>query len=307
MSLSDTGFELFQLLTQRPFVVLDTEYTADPDGDGDRLISVAVVRVVRGKRVRDGELYREMNPGVPVSAASTRVHGFTTEAVAGKRPFRHHAPAILDALRVPGAVLVQHTGSDLRVLRRELERLDEARAAGDTRVTVGLADLPDLPVVDTSTLPRLLRVPGIGNRGVVSLATLCQLLGVTNGAAHHARGDARATADALVKLLVHAAGASYASLGDLLADHDRGTTQSPRLPGYIRSRRDIDPVLPAEHLARHDRPLTHAGTADEHRAWLDLAGECAVLRCPHLRGEAGLAAPENGGRSSTRWSRCCPR
>lgn len=102
MSLSDSGFELFQLLTQRPFVVLDTEYTADPDGDGDRLISAAVVRVVRGKRVRDGELYREMNPGVPVSAASTRVHGFTSEAVAGKRPFRHHAPPILDALRVPG-------------------------------------------------------------------------------------------------------------------------------------------------------------------------------------------------------------
>lgn len=159
---------------------------------------------------------------------------------------------------------------------------------------MGLADLPDLPVIDTSTLPRLLRVPGIGNRGVVSLATLCQLLGVTNGPAPHARGDARATADALLKLLVHAAGASYASLGDLLADHDRGTAQSPRLPGYIRSRRDIDPVLPAAHLAGHDRPLTHAGIADEHRAWLDLAGECAALRCPHLRGEAGLAAPENG-------------
>jgi hypothetical protein len=110
VTLSATGFELFQLLTQRPFVVLDTEYTADPDGDGDRLISVAVARVVRRKRVRDGELYREMNPGVPVSAASTRVHGFTTEAVAGKRPFRHHAPAILAALRVPDAVLPSPAG-----------------------------------------------------------------------------------------------------------------------------------------------------------------------------------------------------
>jgi DNA polymerase III epsilon subunit-like protein len=292
--MTDAGFELFQHLTTRTFLVLDTEYTPDPDGDGDRIISLAITPVVRGKRVRDGELYREMSPGVPIDARSTAVHGFTDPDVAGKRRFGYYAPAILAALAVPDAVLVCHTGSDVRVLRRELERLDEAHSTADNRVTVGLGDLPDLPIIDTSTLPRLLRLPGIGNRGVVSLTTLCRLVGVTNAGAHHARADARATADALIKLLLHAAGAfTYDSVEALLADHSRGTTQTPRLPGYVRSRSQA-PIVATEHLARHDRPLTHAGSPAEHQVWLDLAAECVRLRCPHLRPEAALAGPENG-------------
>ena len=123
---------------------------------------------------------------------------------------------------------------------------------------------------------------------------MCQLVGVSNTQAHHARADARATADALVKLLLHAAGAfAYDSLEALLADHARGTTHDPKLPGYIRSRREA-PVVPAEHLVRHDAPLTHAGTPAEQHAWLELAAECVRLRCPHLRAEATLAAQENG-------------
>jgi DNA polymerase III epsilon subunit-like protein len=295
MTLTDAGFDLFQRLTARTFLVLDTEYTPDPDGDGDRLISIAITRIVRGKRVRDGELYREMNPGVPIDPRSTAVHGFTTEAVARKRRFNHHAPAIMAALNVPDAVLVCHTGSDIRVLRRELERLDEADTAdAHPSPAVGLADLPELPIIDTSTLPRLLRYPELGNRNVVSLTTLCQLVGVRNAAAHHARGDARATADALIRLLVHAAGAfTYDSLDALLADHARGTTHAPRLPGYIRGRRQ-SPVVPLEHLVRHGSPLTHAGSDAELAAWLKMAADCAQLRCPDLRIEATLAATENG-------------
>lgn len=287
MSLTDAAFEVFQLLTQRPLLVLDTEYTRDPGGDGDRLISLAIVPVVRGKRVSAGELYVEMNPGVPISPDSTAVHGFTDAEVARKRRFAYYAPAILQALDVPSAVLVQHTGSDLRVLREEL-----SRQAADAP---GLGALPDLPVIDTSTLPRQLRMPGTSGRGVVSLATLCELTGVTNTGAHHARGDARATAGALIRLLVHAASTGiYANIEALLAAHDRGTTRAPRAPGYVRTRRDRDPVLPDEHLARHDQPLSHAGSDAERTAWLDRALECAQLRCEHLRGEAAVAAKENG-------------
>ncbi len=63
-----------------------------PDGDGDRIISLAITPVVGEKRVRTGELYVETNPGVPTDARSTAVHGFTTEAVARKRRFGHYAP-----------------------------------------------------------------------------------------------------------------------------------------------------------------------------------------------------------------------
>jgi DNA polymerase III epsilon subunit-like protein len=295
VTLTDTQFELFQFLTQRTLLVLDTEYTPDPSGNGDRVISLALVPVVRGKRTTVGELYIEMNPGVPIDPATTLIHGFTDAAVARKRRFAHYAERILAALAQPNAVLVAHTGADLRVLRRELERLDETHAAGDPSPAPGLADLPTLPLLDTSTLPRMLRYPGVGNRGVISLATLCQLTGVRNASAHHARHDARATADATIKLLLHAAGSAfYDSLDALLADHGRGTSTDPRTAGYIGARRDRDPVLPTEHLARHDRPLTHTGSAEERTAWLELAADCARLRCEHLRGEAALAAPANG-------------
>lgn len=293
--LSDAQFEVFERLTARPFLVLDTEYCADPDGDAGRLVSLAITRVVRGKRVRDRELYAVMNPGVPIDPDTQAVHGFSNADVVRKRKFGHYAPAIVAALAEPGAVLVCHTGADVRVLRRELERLDDAAAEqGLPTAPVGVADLPELPIVDTSTLPRLLRHPGTGNRAVVSLATLCAATGVRNTQAHHARADARATADALIKLLLHAAATlSHDSIEMLLADHDRGTTHQPRLPLFIRSRRTA-PTLPAGHLARHTAPLTHAGTLTERQAWVGLAAECVGLRCPHLRTEAALAAAENG-------------
>lgn len=294
-ALTDTQFEVFERLTARPFLVLDAEYCTDPGGDAAHLISVAIMRVVRGKRVREGELYAVMNPGVPIDSETEAVHGFSDADVARKRRFGHYAPAVIAALSEEGAVLVCHTGADVRVLRRELERLDEAAATQGLRpAPTGLADLPELQILDTSTLPRLLRHPGTGNRTVVSLETLCAAVGVTNPSAHHARSDARATADALIALLRHAASTlAYDSIEPLLADHDRGTTHQPRLPLFIRAHQSA-PALPAAHLGRHTSPMTHAGSDSQSRAWLDLAAECVRLRCPHLRSEATLAAAENG-------------
>lgn len=288
-TLSDAQFELFERLTERTFLVLDSEYCADPEGGFPRLISLGLTPVVRGKRVRDGELYVEMNPGVPIDEATSAIHGFTDADVARKRRFAHYAPAILRALDVDDAVLVAHTGADIGVLRGELERLDEEGGA-----RVGLEDLPDLPIVDTSTLPRLLRHPVAGTRTSVSLASLCEGTGVVNHAAHHARDDARATADALVQLLLHAAATrSYDGINALLLDHDRGTTRTPRLALHI-SDRGSAPGVPAAHLARHTSPLTHRGSETELHAWVELATTCVQHRCPHLRTEARLAATANG-------------
>jgi len=288
--LTEAQFELFERLTERPFLVLDTEYCNDPDREAPRIISIGITPIVRGKRTRDGELYVEMNPGVPIDEHSTAIHEFTDEIVARKRRFTYYAPAVVKALSVPDAVLVTHTGVDVGALRRELERLDEA---ADGAAPVGLADLPDLPIVDTSTLPALVRHPvGVG-RGSVSLESLCAATGVTNTDAHNARADARATADALIGLLLHAAKSmSFDTITDLLADHDRGTTQAPRLPLHIKGRRTAPPV-PAAHLARHVAPLTHPGSDEERAAWLELATACVQVRCEHLRAEARLAAPEN--------------
>jgi hypothetical protein len=51
-----------------------------------------------------------------------------------------------------------------------------------------------------------------------------------------------------------------------------------------------------EHVARHIYPLTDAvaeGSPEAER-WLNLAAECAELRCPYLRDEARAAAKANG-------------
>ncbi|EWT04567.1 hypothetical protein N864_11320 [Intrasporangium chromatireducens Q5-1] len=296
-SLTDPQFELFEQLTARPFLVLDTEYCRDPDGDGDRLISLALVPVVRGRRrsATVGELYVEMNPGVPIDAATRAVHGFTDADVARKRRFAFHVGKVLAALARPDAILVAHTGADVRVLRRELERLDEAAQATGRLAPTGLADLPDLPIIDTSTLPRLLRYPGIGNRSVISLADLCRLTGVRNPQAHHARADARTTADVLIQLLIEAArNFTYRDLPSLLAAHDRGTTHTPKLPQYLTGRGLAQRGPGAAHLSRHMSPMVHAATAGEIDDWLGRALECSRLRCPHLRTEAALAAPANG-------------
>lgn len=276
--LTDTQFEVFTKLTTPTFLVVDTEYSLSPEGQ--HLISIAVVPVIAGRRQARNDFYREMNPGVPIDPRTIKIHGFTDAAVAGKRQFSFYAPTLLAALDRPDAVWVSHTNADLRLVRTELDRVGR------------LADLPDLPVLDTSTLPRLLRLDGIGNHGAVKLATLCTLLGVTNPSAHHARSDARATADALVALLrVAAASGRYMSLNELLADHDRGTTGTPKTPTYIRNRlRVLAPSIPDMHYALHGLTLTVGPTAAELTRWLDLARKCVEMRCPWLRDEARDAA-----------------
>jgi DNA polymerase III epsilon subunit-like protein len=286
VSLTDAQFELYQRLLRRPFLVLDTEYTHAPaegaeDEARERLISVGLVPVVRGHRTATDELYVEMNPGVPITPETARIHGFTDAAVARKRPFAFYGQRILDALAVEDAVLVTHTAGDVRILAAELAR-------------AGLPPMPDLPLLDTSVLPRQLSYPGVSNRRFVSLATLTGLAGAANAQPHNARSDARATADALLALLRHAAAAGrYDDVDALLAGVDHGSSRAPRTSKYARTSRRATP-LPPEHLAEHTAPMTHAGTGQEMTSWLDRAERCVELRCEHLALEASLAGPDNG-------------
>lgn len=284
--LTDVQYELFEHLTERPFLVMDLEW-AHHQG-ADHLISVAVTPVVRGKRSTADEIYVEMNPGVPIDAATSAVHGFTDAKVKGKRRFAHFAPRILAALAVPDAILVTHTAVDLRVLGEEL-----ARASSTTG---SAAELADLPLLDTSTLPRLVQHPVAAGRRVISLRALCEGLGVTLDAHHNAKADARATADALVKLLRHTATEqTFGSIDALLRAAGAGTARSPRGATYPR-RRQTAPSLPRAHLEAHAvEPLTHAGSEAEHAAWVGRARECVQLRCDILMDEAEHAAPHNAG------------
>lgn len=290
MRLSEAGWDNYRHLTRSAtFYAVDTEYTSAAKDDpvrSARLISLAVVPVVAG--VKGTPLYVEMNPTVAVAAKTTELTGFTTEKVARKRPFAFYARRIVDFFDDPAGVFVAHTGVDLRVLRGELERQD---AAGGP---VGLADLPLLPIVDTSLLPRLLRLPGLpAARGTVSLSDACALVGVKldHGKHHDARYDARTTADLLAELLQHAGQSGRADLAELLDDHGRGTTHTPATTGTYTSAPDTHPALPDAHLDLHGQlALSPASDDEDVRAFVEMAAECARLRCEHLRAEAAAAA-----------------
>lgn len=293
--LTGAQHEMFEHLTSRTFYVVDTEYTSGPDKDGNHLISIAVVPVVAGRRNTKDDFYKEMNPGVPIDPRATAKNRFTDTFVKGKKSFGFYAKPIIDALTDPDAVFVAHTNCDILVLRAELTRLDQARTREDVKSWPALAGLPELPIIDTSTLPRLVALEGLGHRGSISLERLCELTSARNRKPHHALSDARATADALLELLAHVAKkASFYDLSELLRAHDRGTTASPRGPAHIRSRREYDPALPPSHVARHVNPLDHTGTREELLAWTDLAAECVELRCQWLRDEVRAAATDNG-------------
>lgn len=153
-------------------------------------------------------------------------------------------------------MFVAHTGADLRCLRGELTRLS------DSGGSLGVSDLPVLPIIDTSTPPRLVTFPGVGQRGAVSMATLCTLTGAVNRSAHHAHHDARATADALPALLRHTASTGrFTTIDALLAAHGQGTTDNPSNPGYIRDRGPLSPVLPDDHMILHGAALSDTATS----------------------------------------------
>lgn len=312
--LSDAVLDRFDLLTQRTFLVLDTEFCTD-DG-GNHLISLAVVPVIRGKRAPGKqEFHRVMNPGVPIDEETQKVHGFTDEAVHGKRRFDYYAPRIVKHLASyaeQDPVLVCHSGADIRLLREELERLrpqgsevTETRndAPGEPEPAAAL-QLPSMPLLDTSVLHRVVKLENLTRTTAVKLGALCGILGVTHEGAHDALYDARATADCLIAMLLVAAKETrgrhfHARLEDILAAHGAGTTHDPHVsyPGRQRRRGWVEPKLSEGHARRHartDRSLLGPDpTIDDLAAWVATATECVQIRCPHLAPSAALVPVEH--------------
>lgn len=68
------------LTLSRPLVVLDTE-TTGRDSRRDRLVEIAAIKYVPGD---DPQVFhRRLNPGVPIPAEATQVHGITEAHVTG--------------------------------------------------------------------------------------------------------------------------------------------------------------------------------------------------------------------------------
>lgn len=181
-------------------VVFDTETTGLLPQQGDEIVQLAAVRIVNG-RIVDSEVFDTLvNPGRPIPAGSTEVHGITDVMVAD-------APSVAEALRrfhrfAAGAVLVAHNAPfDMQFLRRREEEL-------------GLRF--DHPVLDTVLLSAVV----FGQHEVHSLDALTHRLAVTipEEARHTAIGDARATAEAFLRLVRILNGRKLSTFGTVVGE-----------------------------------------------------------------------------------------
>lgn len=188
-----------QPLDRATFVVFDTETTGlDPDR-GDRVVSLAGVKVQDGTVRRSKRFDALVNPGRPIPTASVLLHGITDARVAGMPSLQVVMSAFLRF--ADGAVLAGHeVWFDLRFLEAETKR----------------HDMPSITsshlVLDTRLLSRLVH----GELPEHDLDTVAGRLGVTIQGRHSALGDAYATAEVLVRLLGLLRGRGIATLGELL-------------------------------------------------------------------------------------------
>ncbi|WP_020117499.1 3'-5' exonuclease [Streptomyces canus] len=182
-----------------PLAAFDTE-TTGVDVETDRIVSAAVVvQDAAGTRPRVSRWL--VNPGVPVPAGATAVHGLTDEHL--QRNGRWPAPVmfeIAETLAEQAAagrpLVVMNAPFDLTVLDRELRR---HRASPLDR----WLDSSPLLVLDPRVLDKHLDRYRKGRR---TLTDLCEHYGVTLDGAHDAAADAQAALD-----VVRAVGRRFAA------------------------------------------------------------------------------------------------
>jgi DNA polymerase III epsilon subunit family exonuclease len=186
-------------LDQLTFVVLDTETTGLRPEGGDRIISLAGVRV-RSGMVRQSEVFDALVcPERPIPPSSTRLHGITDDMVVSAPAIGVVLPAFLRFCE--GTVLAGHEVSfDLGFFSGDMKRL------GLPRVTL------EHPVLDTRLLSRLVH----GADADHTIEAVAQRLGVSIIGRHSALGDALTTAEILVRLLELLKRRGLATFGQIL-------------------------------------------------------------------------------------------
>ncbi len=160
-------------LADVPFVAFDTETTGL--GPDDRLVELALVRFCRGEV--EAEWAALVDPGRPIPAVVTAIHGIGDRDVAGRPGSHAILPTFLQLIE-GAALVVHHAAFDVRVIAQELLR-------------AGLP-LPQNPVVDTCALSRELPLSVPNHR----LGTLARALNVV-APGHRALPDAHTAKELL--------------------------------------------------------------------------------------------------------------
>ncbi len=164
------------------YTVFDTETTGFHPAQGDEIVSIAAVRVVNGRLLRQETFERLVDPGRAVPAESSAVHGITTEMVRGQPSIDAVLPEF--ARFAEDTVLVGHNvGFDMSFLRRK-----------ESQTGVRFTQ----PVLDTLLLDAALHP----DHEIHSLEAIAARLGVGVLGRHTALGDALVTGEVFVGLLV---------------------------------------------------------------------------------------------------------
>ena len=180
-------------------VVLDTETTGLQPRSGDRVVSLAAVRVRHGAVCRDEVFDALVRPGRAIPASATRIHGITDAMVAGAPGLDVVLPAFL-AFAGRSVLAAHDAWFDLAFLEPDLDRLGLPSLAGSH------------PILDT----RLLSAIADGS-AQADLDALARRLGVTIHGRHSALGDALGAAEVLARLLPPLRGRGISTVGAALS------------------------------------------------------------------------------------------
>lgn len=155
-------------------LVVDTETTGL--GDDAQIVEVAAVVMDQGAVVE--EVATLVNPGWPIPAAATEIHGITDAMVARAPSFEELAPRLHARIQAADVVVAYNAAYDAGRINAELRACD-----ADWRIDPNTW-------LDPLVFARW-RLPHLRSR---RLGALAALLGVEAGMAHRALGDAQTTA-----------------------------------------------------------------------------------------------------------------
>lgn len=148
-------------------VVVDTE-TTGLDPVRARIVDIALVPLEKGRLEQDRVTRFLVRPDIPIPAASTRIHGIDTAAVADAAPFAAIWPGLLP--QMDDTVIIGHSiGFDLAVIKRECDRAGFAWRAPPSLCTRMLAQIarPDLADFSLDTIGKWLRVDITGRHSAL--------------------------------------------------------------------------------------------------------------------------------------------